>query len=103
MSIHYSSIHKLQNTIDRIKKTFACHAEPISQQVHIFTEPHLISYMCSIGEQKEVCGVVMGCYDSIALYLCAHLIHQYRLLCHKRAVPALDNHWEQLLHMIWPR
>ncbi|KAK4328680.1 hypothetical protein Pmani_000927 [Petrolisthes manimaculis] len=53
--------------------------------------------------QKEVCGVVMGCYDSIALYLCVHLIHQYRLLCHKRAVPALDNHWEQLLHMIWPR
>ncbi|MPC61739.1 Vacuolar protein sorting-associated protein 52 [Portunus trituberculatus] len=45
----------------------------------------------------------MGCYDSIALYLCVHLIHQYRLLCHKRAVPALDNHWEQLLHMIWPR
>ncbi|CAL4060629.1 unnamed protein product, partial [Meganyctiphanes norvegica] len=53
--------------------------------------------------QKEVCGVVMGCYDSIALYLCVHLIHQYRLLCHKRAVPALDNHWEQLIQMISPR
>lgn len=53
--------------------------------------------------QKEVCGVVMGCYDSIALYLCVHLIYQYRLLCHKRAVPALDNHWEQLIQMIWPR
>ncbi|XP_045132398.1 vacuolar protein sorting-associated protein 52 homolog isoform X2 [Portunus trituberculatus] len=65
-------------------------------------------YMTVMGKtlqhvQKEVCGVVMGCYDSIALYLCVHLIHQYRLLCHKRAVPALDNHWEQLLHMIWPR
>ncbi|MCL4130164.1 UNVERIFIED_CONTAM: hypothetical protein GTU68_007377 [Idotea baltica] len=53
--------------------------------------------------QKEVCGVVMGCYDSIALFICVHLIHQYRLLCHKRAVPALDNHWDQLLKMIWPR
>lgn len=53
--------------------------------------------------QKEVCGVVMGCYDSIALFICLHLIHQYRLLSHKRAVPALDGHWDQLLKMIWPR
>lgn len=58
---------------------------------------------CKIYLQKEVCGIVMGCYDSIALFLCVHLIHQYRLLCHKRAVPSLDAHWEQLLKMIWPR
>ncbi|XP_072015361.1 vacuolar protein sorting-associated protein 52 homolog [Amphiura filiformis] len=43
------------------------------------------------------------CYDSIAVYLCIHIILRYRLTMHKRAVPALDRYWETLLEMLWPR
>ena len=46
--------------------------------------------------QKEVYSVVMGSYDSVGLCLCLHLCHQYKILCHKRAVPALDAHWDAL-------
>ncbi|XP_033643101.1 vacuolar protein sorting-associated protein 52 homolog [Asterias rubens] len=43
------------------------------------------------------------CFDSIAVYLCLHIILRYRMLMHKRAVPALDKYWETLLEMLWPR
>ncbi|CAG0919805.1 unnamed protein product [Notodromas monacha] len=43
------------------------------------------------------------CWDTIALFLCVHLIHRYRLVCHKRAVPALDAYWDTLLKLLWPR
>uniref|UniRef100_A0A6A7G1B6 Vacuolar protein sorting-associated protein 52 homolog n=2 Tax=Hirondellea gigas TaxID=1518452 RepID=A0A6A7G1B6_9CRUS len=53
--------------------------------------------------QKEVYSVVMGSYDSVGLCLCLHLCHQYKLLCHKRAVPALDAHWDSLTDAIFSR
>eukprot|EP00057_Strongylocentrotus_purpuratus_P020269 XP_011674743.1 PREDICTED: vacuolar protein sorting-associated protein 52 homolog [Strongylocentrotus purpuratus] len=43
------------------------------------------------------------CYDSIAVFLCIHIIQRYRVLMHKRSVPALDKYWETLFEMIWPR
>ncbi|XP_071501789.1 vacuolar protein sorting-associated protein 52 homolog [Diadema antillarum] len=43
------------------------------------------------------------CYDSIAVFLCIHIIQRYRVLMHKRSVPALDKYWETLLEMLWPR
>ena len=42
-------------------------------------------------------------FDTIGLFLCLHLIYRYKLLAHKRAVPALDSYWDSLTKTIWPR
>ncbi|XP_015793928.1 vacuolar protein sorting-associated protein 52 homolog [Tetranychus urticae] len=42
-------------------------------------------------------------YDCIGLFLCLHIVYRYRLLSHKRAVPALDNYWESMVEILWPR
>lgn len=52
---------------------------------------------------KNLQSFVDDCYDTIALFLCWHLVMRYQLTCHKRAVPALDKHWETLTIIIWPR
>ncbi|XP_044752013.1 vacuolar protein sorting-associated protein 52 homolog [Coccinella septempunctata] len=46
--------------------------------------------------RKNVESYVDTCYDSIALFLCYHLILRYKIMCHKRCVPALDYYWENL-------
>lgn len=53
--------------------------------------------------QKNLEMYVNECYDTIALFLCAHLILRYQLMCHKRCVPALDRYWDDLQGLIWPR
>ncbi|KAL0102564.1 hypothetical protein PUN28_018096 [Cardiocondyla obscurior] len=53
--------------------------------------------------KKNLQSVVEDCYDTIALFLCLHLVKHYQLICHKRAVPALDKYWETLTAIIWPR
>jgi len=53
--------------------------------------------------QKNLEKFVQDCYDAIALFLCVHLILRYQLMCHKRAVPALDQYWDKLQTVIWPR
>ncbi|XP_018022965.1 vacuolar protein sorting-associated protein 52 homolog [Hyalella azteca] len=53
--------------------------------------------------QKEVYSVVMGSFDSVGLCVCLHLCHQFKLLCHKRAVPALDAHWDALNDALYQR
>ncbi|PSN53047.1 Vacuolar protein sorting-associated protein 52 [Blattella germanica] len=52
---------------------------------------------------KNLETFVQDCYDAIALFLCVHLILRYQLMCHKRAVPALDRYWDTLQAVIWPR
>lgn len=52
---------------------------------------------------KNLQSFVDDCYDTIALFLCLHLVMRYQLMCHKRAVPALDKYWETLTAIIWPR
>lgn len=52
---------------------------------------------------KNLQSFVEDCYDTIALFLCLHLMMRYQLICHKRAVPALDKYWETLTNTIWPR
>lgn len=42
-------------------------------------------------------------FDCLALFLCLHIVYRFRLLCHKRAVNALDMYWEQLVQFLWPR
>ncbi|KAI4465461.1 suppressor of actin mutations 2/vacuolar protein sorting 52 [Holotrichia oblita] len=52
---------------------------------------------------KNLETFVADCYDTIALFLCFHLILRYQLMCHKRCVPALDKYWETLQGIILPR
>ncbi|XP_046675531.1 vacuolar protein sorting-associated protein 52 homolog [Homalodisca vitripennis] len=52
---------------------------------------------------KNLKTFVSSCYDSIALFLCMHLVLRYQLLCHKRAVPALDQYWDTMQAIIWHR
>ncbi|GJQ70594.1 hypothetical protein Trydic_g22990 [Trypoxylus dichotomus] len=52
---------------------------------------------------KNLETFVAECYDTIALFLCFHLILRYQLMCHKRCVPALDKYWEALQSIILPR
>lgn len=42
-------------------------------------------------------------YDCIGLFLCLHIVYRFRLICHKRAVPALDSYWENLVRILWLR
>lgn len=32
-----------------------------------------------------------SCFDAIGIFLCIHIVHRYRILMHKRSVPALDK------------
>jgi hypothetical protein len=59
--------------------------------------------MISFYIQKNLESFVQDCYDAIALFLCVHIILRYQLMCHKRAVPALDPYWDTLQAIIWPR
>ncbi|MBN3295247.1 VPS52 protein, partial [Amia calva] len=52
---------------------------------------------------KQISGYVCGCYDSIAVFLCIHIILRFRAITGKRSVPALDRYWEAVLELLWPR
>ncbi|XP_057322457.1 vacuolar protein sorting-associated protein 52 homolog [Microplitis mediator] len=53
--------------------------------------------------QKNLQSFTEDCYDTIALFLCFHIIMRYQIICHKRAVPALDKYWDNCTSIIWPR
>uniref|UniRef100_A0A8D9B8U8 Vacuolar protein sorting-associated protein 52 homolog n=1 Tax=Cacopsylla melanoneura TaxID=428564 RepID=A0A8D9B8U8_9HEMI len=53
--------------------------------------------------EKGLKSHVESSYDTIGLFLCIHLVFRYQLMCHKRAVPALDPYWERLHKILWPR
>lgn len=42
-------------------------------------------------------------FDSIGLFLCLQIIYRFKILAHKRAVSALDQYWDGLVRIIWPR
>ncbi|KAK2718942.1 vacuolar protein sorting-associated protein 52 homolog isoform X3 [Artemia franciscana] len=46
---------------------------------------------------------IPNAFDSIALFLCIHLVYRYKMLCHKRAVPSLDKYWDSLHQLLWLR
>ncbi|XP_037398773.1 vacuolar protein sorting-associated protein 52 homolog isoform X2 [Pygocentrus nattereri] len=46
---------------------------------------------------------VSDCYDSIAIFLCIHIILRFKAITAKRNIPALDKYWEAVLEMLWPR
>ncbi|XP_046548964.1 vacuolar protein sorting-associated protein 52 homolog isoform X2 [Haliotis rubra] len=52
---------------------------------------------------KQMEDYVNDCYDSIAIFLCIHIIYRYRTMMQKRSVPGLDRYWDALLNAMWPR
>ncbi|KAK2555554.1 Vacuolar protein sorting-associated protein 52-like protein [Acropora cervicornis] len=52
---------------------------------------------------KQMETYLESCFDAIGIFLCIHLVHRYRILMHKRNVPALDKYWDTILEMSWPR
>lgn len=52
---------------------------------------------------KSMSTYVSDCYDSIAVFLCIHIILRFRAITTKRNIPALDKYWEAVLELLWPR
>ncbi|KAM9838650.1 vacuolar protein sorting-associated protein 52 homolog [Aulostomus maculatus] len=52
---------------------------------------------------KSMSTYVSDCYDSIAVFLCIHIILRFRAITVKRNIPALDKYWDAVLELLWPR
>uniref|UniRef100_UPI00359019D4 vacuolar protein sorting-associated protein 52 homolog isoform X2 n=1 Tax=Myxine glutinosa TaxID=7769 RepID=UPI00359019D4 len=52
---------------------------------------------------KHMEAYVAACYDSIAIFLCIHIILRFQTIMTRRSVPALDRYWDHLLQLLWPR
>ncbi|XP_070403735.1 vacuolar protein sorting-associated protein 52 homolog [Nothobranchius furzeri] len=52
---------------------------------------------------KSMSTYVSDCYDSIAIFLCIHIILRFRAITTKRTIPALDKYWDAVLELLWPR
>lgn len=52
---------------------------------------------------KSMSTYVSDCYDSIAIFLCIHIILRFKAITAKRNIPALDKYWEAVLELLWPR
>ncbi|XP_028647423.2 vacuolar protein sorting-associated protein 52 homolog [Erpetoichthys calabaricus] len=52
---------------------------------------------------KHIATYVSDCYDSIAIFLCIHIILRFRAITVKRSIPAVDKYWETVLEILWPR
>ena len=44
-----------------------------------------------LRQQKQMDTYLESCFDAIGIFLCIHIVHRYRILMHKRSVPALDK------------
>nr|XP_023651937.1 vacuolar protein sorting-associated protein 52 homolog [Paramormyrops kingsleyae]XP_023651938.1 vacuolar protein sorting-associated protein 52 homolog [Paramormyrops kingsleyae] len=52
---------------------------------------------------KSMSTYVSDCYDSIAIFLCIHIILRFKAITAKRNIPAMDKYWEAVLELLWPR
>uniref|UniRef100_A0AAY4D292 Vacuolar protein sorting-associated protein 52 homolog n=1 Tax=Denticeps clupeoides TaxID=299321 RepID=A0AAY4D292_9TELE len=52
---------------------------------------------------KNMSTYLSDCYDSIAVFLCIHVILRFKAITAKRNIPALDKYWEAVLELLWPR
>ncbi|XP_069097988.1 vacuolar protein sorting-associated protein 52 homolog [Pleurodeles waltl] len=52
---------------------------------------------------KHMDTYVSDCYDSIAIFLCIHIILRFKGIMAKRNIPAADKYWDTLLEILWPR
>uniref|UniRef100_M3ZHA5 Vacuolar protein sorting-associated protein 52 homolog n=1 Tax=Xiphophorus maculatus TaxID=8083 RepID=M3ZHA5_XIPMA len=65
-------------------------------------------FNCIMGKtlsmfMKSMSTYVSDCYDSIAIFLCIHIILRFRAITAKRTIPALDKYWDTVLELLWPR
>ncbi|XP_076824718.1 vacuolar protein sorting-associated protein 52 homolog isoform X1 [Clavelina lepadiformis] len=52
---------------------------------------------------KHVDTYCSDCYDSIALFLCIHIVHKYKVIMHNREVACLDRFWDTVNAILWQR
>ncbi|XP_075345811.1 vacuolar protein sorting-associated protein 52 homolog [Mycteria americana] len=52
---------------------------------------------------KHMETYVSDCYDSIAVFLCIHIVLRFKAIMAKRNIPAVDKYWDTLLEILWPR
>ncbi|XP_014817212.1 PREDICTED: LOW QUALITY PROTEIN: vacuolar protein sorting-associated protein 52 homolog [Calidris pugnax] len=52
---------------------------------------------------KHMEAYVCDCYDSIAIFLCIHIVLRFKAIMAKRNIPAVDKYWDTLLEILWPR
>lgn len=52
---------------------------------------------------RNVSDYAKDTYDSIALFLCLHLVHKFRHICQDKLVPAIESYWDALSGQLWPR
>ncbi|XP_049648769.1 vacuolar protein sorting-associated protein 52 homolog isoform X3 [Accipiter gentilis] len=52
---------------------------------------------------KHMEAYVCDCYDSIAIFLCIHIVLRFKAIMAKRNIPAVDKYWDTLLDILWPR
>ncbi|XP_063174743.1 vacuolar protein sorting-associated protein 52 homolog [Chroicocephalus ridibundus] len=52
---------------------------------------------------KHMEAYVCDCYDSIAVFLCIHIVLRFKAIMAKRNIPAVDKYWDTLLEILWPR
>lgn len=42
-------------------------------------------------------------YDTIAIFLCLHLVYRYREMARKKNIPVLDSYWDSMVKCLYPR
>ncbi|PIO30285.1 hypothetical protein AB205_0074650 [Aquarana catesbeiana] len=52
---------------------------------------------------KHIDSYVSDCFDSIAIFLCIHIVLRFKGIAQRRDIPAIDKYWDALLDMLWPR
>jgi hypothetical protein len=52
-------------------------------------------------EQLE--NYLFGCYDALCILLMIKVIHQFRKSAQSRTINSLDNFFDQMTHLLWPR
>uniref|UniRef100_A0A4W3J8D7 Vacuolar protein sorting-associated protein 52 homolog n=1 Tax=Callorhinchus milii TaxID=7868 RepID=A0A4W3J8D7_CALMI len=52
---------------------------------------------------KHMDNYVADCFDSIAIFLCIHVILRFKTIMAKRNIPSVDRYWGTLLDILWPR
>ncbi|KAM9266728.1 vacuolar protein sorting-associated protein 52 homolog [Cariama cristata] len=52
---------------------------------------------------KHIDTYISDCYDSIAVFLCIHIVLRFKAIMAKRNIPAVDKYWDTLLEILWPR
>lgn len=53
--------------------------------------------------QSHVSEQFKNSYDTIAIFLCLHLVYRYREIARKKKIPVLDPYWDNIVRCLYPR